>query len=199
MGETFEQVLKLNERAMDIHGSHEHDCTDSDACWKQGVAESSFGDLSLDAIEARANAATAGPWHVSGGTDGEKSRWSHDGEGATIYRDGSELNPVVVGGCQDEQGGAIGVLKNSDAEFIAHAREDVPAMLAALRAARTITPEQLEVAIKALFEHNMREKGVFIGETHQLSLDTLSRYQRKVSSIFKALGYTLPSEGGLRP
>lgn len=43
---TFEDVLKLNERAMEIHGSHDHDCSKTDACWNRAVNESSLSDRS---------------------------------------------------------------------------------------------------------------------------------------------------------
>lgn len=84
-------------------------------------------DLDLDAIEARANAATPGPWH----DDHEQF-------------EGKELPCVAVGDfgwvCagqnvpaydeDSEQGKA-------DAEFIAHARADVPALVARVRQLET--------------------------------------------------------------
>ena len=75
----------------------------------------------LDEIEARANAATEGPW-------------------ATVAEDGAILSLVLT----DENDGLfygdsgydapITTETGDDAEFIAHARTDVPALVAALRA-----------------------------------------------------------------
>ena len=78
-------------------------------------------DLDLDAIEARCEAATPGPWyhnHDSGEDDG--GAWENptsdvvDGLGSHLI-DAGEL---------------------ADAAFIAHARTDVPALVAELRVAR---------------------------------------------------------------
>ena len=75
----------------------------------------------LDEIEARANAATRGPW-------------------ATVIEDGVTLSLVLT----DEDDGLfygdsgydapIVTESGRDAEFVAHARTDVPALVAALRA-----------------------------------------------------------------
>jgi hypothetical protein len=88
-------------------------------------------DAELDAVEARANAATKGPWRVDEmdmyifGGDGHmvasncptEDRWQVRGAGA----EGSGQRPA---GSQD-----------ANAEFIAKAREDVPALVAELRIA----------------------------------------------------------------
>ena len=63
----------------------------------------------LDEIEARANAATEGPWELLGGGE---------------YVSGPDI--LVA----PDDGGVT----SADAEFIAHARQDVPAFVAALRA-----------------------------------------------------------------
>ena len=73
--------------------------------------------LDLDAIEARANAATSGPWEV-------------------------EAAAVVCDRYEDERPGVCGPhdvdwpLLAEDAEFIAHARTDVPALVAEVRRLR---------------------------------------------------------------
>lgn len=85
-------------------------------------------DPDLDAIEARANAAKRGPWVVEtpesvyghdGGPDWIDLRWVSD-EDTVGDDDPPWLGPMLV----------------TDAEFIAHARTDVPALIAALREAR---------------------------------------------------------------
>ena len=66
----------------------------------------------LNEIEARANAATEGPWFVS-----DDAVWVDRGEGNADGITGP-LAPWCFG----------------EADFIAHARTDVPALVAALRA-----------------------------------------------------------------
>ena len=77
----------------------------------------------LNEIEARANAATPGPWEADGS--------------AHVLTAGD--TPTFVARCADPDESDAGVL---DAEFIAHARTDVPDMAAALRAV-------LELHVKA--------------------------------------------------
>jgi len=78
----------------------------------------------LDAIEARANAASEGPWVVV--------------ENALFAGDIEEARAM---GYLDVHGPGIhlyneGALANEDADFIAHARTDVPALVAELRQVR---------------------------------------------------------------
>jgi len=62
--------------------------------------------IDLDVIKARCNAATSLPWTAQ----------LYDG-------DWWEIKPVAMG--QD-----YGICEQPDAEFIAHAREDIPALIA---------------------------------------------------------------------
>ena len=81
----------------------------------------------LDKIEARANAATEGPWEWEGEA---KAEWE---EGAnSLVPSRRPDDPVLYGYGYDASG--IEVKTPADAEFIAHARTDVPALVAALRA-----------------------------------------------------------------
>lgn len=81
----------------------------------------------LDAIQARADAATEGPWRLwRDPSDSENKRgasvetaWSHDA--------GGEDTDLITGWCAP-----------ADAEFIAHAREDVPRLVKALRAVEAV-------------------------------------------------------------
>ena len=79
----------------------------------------------LNEIEARANAATEGPWAPD-----EYTEVDPDG----FY----ELARVIAPDPDGDDWCAIGVVHTGilrpDAEFIAHARTDVPALVAALRA-----------------------------------------------------------------
>lgn len=76
-------------------------------------------DAYLDAIEQRAHAATEGPWEAS----------AHD-------------HYLVI--CPDC--GVRGGYERADAEFIAHARSDVPALLAEVRRLRAMEQRVSRVA-----------------------------------------------------
>lgn len=92
----------------------------------------------LDAIEARANAATPGPWgfeRVDTQTKGmAETTHQHVYSGTTGVADTWHTTPLVIEGF----GPLSGYLpprhgKVEDAEFIAHARADVPALVAEVR------------------------------------------------------------------
>ena len=77
----------------------------------------------LDKIEARANAATEGPW--------EKSPRYKSDCGWTVPGVSAEVTEELV----------VEAVRDADAEFIAHARTDVPDMAAALRAVLEVHKE----------------------------------------------------------
>ena len=84
----------------------------------------------LDEIQARADAATEGPWAVEVDDDG------FDGA-SVLLDDGVGWGTAYI--CQDmHQGESEGV---ADAEFISHAREDVPKLVAALRAVEVLAEQ----------------------------------------------------------
>jgi hypothetical protein len=82
-------------------------------------------DEELRAIKERCEKATPGPWEWSDGTCDDE-----DGE-----RHGYRCGPMWVDVCDQL---AVPVV---DAEFIAHAREDVPALLAEVERLRRPTAE----------------------------------------------------------
>ena len=85
--------------------------------------------LDLDAIKARANGATPGWWQEIDDLDGG---WQvHSGKGEEITGSGLPI---------------------ADAEFIAHAREDVPALVAIVERVREVLLEM----------ENLAEHGAFI-------------------------------------
>jgi hypothetical protein len=86
--------------------------------------------LDLDAIEARANAATPGPWEAS----------RQIGKKGHCYV-AQVFGPDALGGLSLAQ---MDVLPNAtaDAAFIAHARSDVPALVAEVRRLRKVTDAQ---------------------------------------------------------
>jgi hypothetical protein len=90
----------------------------------------------LAAIEARANAATAGPWHwVDGETDKPFGADEIGPRGSlrTVWEEPAEYAggtlPEFILDAED-----IG--RTVDATFIAHARTDIPALVAELKAYR---------------------------------------------------------------
>jgi hypothetical protein len=90
----------------------------------------------IAAIKERAGKATAGPWARSHFVD--QQRYAHMGDVWKTEREYEEQRIVRAGG---PQGPKVCVLPDDnlaqfDADFIAHARSDVPALLAALDAAQ---------------------------------------------------------------
>lgn len=82
--------------------------------------------LDLDAIEARANAATPGPWH-----------WEAEDDCRTLVAaDLPNVEPLLF---FDD-----GWAQPCDREFVAHAREDVPALVAEVRLLRAIAEDALQ-------------------------------------------------------
>jgi hypothetical protein len=77
--------------------------------------------MNLDEIRARAEAATPGPWHLDGRSICADVEISHDGPVDGKWR---KTVACSVGAWLS------GRPTDTDAEFIAHAREDVPALLA---------------------------------------------------------------------
>lgn len=82
--------------------------------------------LDLDAIEARCNAATPGPWEISYGCE-EESRYR--------WRAVGPPHEVVENDAGYDDGSAESASED-DAKFIAHARTDVPLLIAEVRRLR---------------------------------------------------------------
>ena len=91
------------------------------------------GDV-LDQIQARADKATAGPWEVD-----RNHPFSSDIVG--IYSSGAKKYVVMV----DEDDPTT----DAEANFIAHAREDIPALLAMVREQRAVIERVRELADSA--------------------------------------------------
>lgn len=87
--------------------------------------------LDLDAIKARAEAATEGPWRHVETAYGESVEVPDGEEGAQLFI---------------ESHGITYAWNGANAEFIAHAREDVPALVAALEAVLAIHHEGVAYA-----------------------------------------------------
>lgn len=85
----------------------------------------------LDEIEARIADATPGPWRADqcgGGEESFSGSWVCPGG----HANGVWSNPAERDVLRDETG-----LSSPDAEFIAHSREDMAALLAVVKAVRT--------------------------------------------------------------
>lgn len=93
-------------------------------------------DEELAAIKARAAYAEQGPWIATRGRYGPIV-WM-GAEGASAHFEGEVDFPVW--NCDDPQDGCMGEQESwmADAAFIAHAREDVPALIAELERWREI-------------------------------------------------------------
>ena len=84
----------------------------------------------LDKIEARANAATEGPWEVNG----PDRPWATISHGSDSILHAYEQHHPYCEGCECGDSRSEVALSEEDADFIAHARTDVPALVEALRA-----------------------------------------------------------------
>ena len=94
--------------------------------------------LDLDAIGARAEAATPGPWFRVIDTD--------------VCRLADGTHPEVAVCLRTED---VGVVQSheANADFIAHARADVPALVAELRAAREVVEAAQAFEIVSLADY----------------------------------------------
>jgi hypothetical protein len=95
--------------------------------------------VDLDAIEARAEAATEGPWEAEPVfREDERDRpdlehyWDDHSEWAY------NAEPFRIEGPEVVENGEFSALSGPDAKFIAHARSDIPDLVAELRAAREV-------------------------------------------------------------
>lgn len=105
-------------------------------------------EAELAAIEERANAATPGPWVA----EPARGKWS-DGEThcAGIHVAGESWNEIVT-----TDGGVYGP-NWPDAQFIAAARSDIPALVAEVKRLRAELAELREDAKDASFERDLSE------------------------------------------
>ena len=101
----------------------------------------------LDAIEARAAAATPGPWAAEDERHG-KGSCSCCGEVLYAWNIVAPSREVVVSAMDDVTPGVHG---DADATFIAHARTDVPALITALREAWAEAEAMLRGEVDGMF------------------------------------------------
>lgn len=80
-----------------------------------------LSDEQLAAIQTRVDNASDGPWHT------HSSRWSRNSSPDSIIAGDNPDNVIVHQ--QDEQGGPSWT-RDEDAKFMAHARQDIPALIA---------------------------------------------------------------------
>lgn len=83
----------------------------------------------LDEIEARANTATEGPWEVNG----PDQPWATISHGSDSILHAYEQHHPYCEGCECGDPRSEVALSDEDAEFIAHARTDMPALVAVAR------------------------------------------------------------------
>ncbi len=101
--------------------------------------------LDLDAIEARAEAATPGPWIGSSVPSGRKYGVISVKDYGEWTRSGGRPLAVLLG--IPTHG------RHPDTQFIAHARTDVPALVAELRAAREVVKAAQQRRAKGAPDH----------------------------------------------
>ena len=90
----------------------------------------------LDEIEARANTATEGPWEVNG----PDQPWATISHGSDSILHAYEQHHPYCEGCECGDPRSEVALSDEDAEFIAHARTDMPALLDALEKVLRLHP-----------------------------------------------------------
>lgn len=101
----------------------------------------------LNAIASRAEAAERGPWEVTNGGDNETSTFIDGPDGDVLIR-----NMRGHGYLSEE----YVWVEEPNAQFIAHARDDIPALLAEVERLRTLTPvdeDMVERAAHAIAAH----------------------------------------------
>nr|WP_314314711.1 hypothetical protein [Kocuria rhizophila] len=123
----------------------------------------------LDAIREREAKATAGPWDVDGPAQ------CGPGDTLTVY-------PV-------EDGGALAYVQPSwdDAEFIAHARTDIPALLAdneRLRALTTVDDAMVERAAREAYGPKMWDR--LLKDGHGVAAVQLSAERATTRAVLEA-------------
>lgn len=113
-------------------------------------------DLDLNAIQARADAATPGPWLIADTTD-PTSDWYDEFDGPMVVDDDSRpgfYSAIAKDFCQGADDGV------SDAVFVAHARTDVPALLAEVRHLRAAVARAEQDRDRAAMQRDNAEAAV---------------------------------------
>ncbi|ATW60863.1 hypothetical protein SEA_BENTHERDUNTHAT_93 [Gordonia phage BENtherdunthat] len=126
-----------------------------------------MSELDLDAIEARARAATPGPWEFHD-EDIHRNPWVT----RKIVRDNEpyhELNVLKVRMARHARDECCWPPTSTDAEFIAHARTDVPALVSRVR--------ELEAIIRRVAEYTVSDRTIIrvAGELQDILGDELPR------------------------
>ena len=111
------------------------------------MSRSDLTDEALAAINARAEAATPGPWRAP-----KRERL----EPVVFFASGDAAD-VIQGVAGNSPGKHIG-LSPEDAEFIAHSREDVPALVAEVRRLRRLLKTTTKERDRAVALHQRRAR-----------------------------------------
>ena len=104
----------------------------------------------LGEIEARVNAATPGPWKGDTGTRGDCVVWGPNGR----FLMNMQAEPHWLEYPGEKRMVSFDVDRR-DAEFIAHAREDIPALLAMVREQRAVIAKVAEVIRDLSFDYDV--------------------------------------------
>lgn len=121
--------------------------------------------LDLDAIEARANDATSGPWGWYDGNDYADVAADYQSTGRGSYSCRQQIARIEADWSLDDPDredwdeDQASEQACADAEFIAHSREDVPALVAEVRRLRELLGERTAtIADKALENADLRRQ-----------------------------------------
>lgn len=144
-------------------------------------------DDAVGEIEARANAATPAPWMVQ-----DSCSWRRIGT-AEPYADGNVICPITQYG--DNHPDLLAA--RPDLEFVAHAREDVPALCATVRALRVADRHHYDLwlDLKERHKHKFADAdgkwadtcsqcGVTTGDDHD-GYDCIAWLQRQLEQVTK--------------
>ena len=126
-----------------------------------------ISNVNLDAIRKRAEAATKGPWYRGEGYEQSK-------RGNYVA---SESNGLIICAEQDD---TDCVLSTEDAEFIAKAREDVPALLAEVERLKEKLAYISELSEDFYEQDYVDENGVIVMKVS----DSLAHHRSTIQEIF---------------
>ncbi|ANA85295.1 hypothetical protein BH769_gp92 [Gordonia phage BritBrat] len=129
-----------------------------------------MSELDLDAIEARAKAATPGPWEFHD-EDSPRNPWVT----RKIVRDNEpyhELNILKVRMARHARNECCWPPTSTDAEFIAHARTDVPALVSRVRELEDAIEQAMEECRKT-GDYNAAAKHLNIRSARLLAVEML--------------------------
>jgi hypothetical protein len=150
---------------------------------------------SIDREQLRrlALAATEGPWEADQAQPWVSGMGPFDDWGASVTTQGTV---IIQGGAQDEQGGAVGVLLNEDAAYIAAAN---PQVLLTLLTELDSCDQALAATehLQQLSESHLREMAALINQLDQAEADASRMRQALKDLVHTIMTGTIISLDGM--